>query len=111
MMKWLKDRQLGNSVNRKTIYEHLGPNFSHRGTIDYGPDEIQNLIWTSDDHLVSFHRYRTMVIWENPNTHTEERIKSKIDLARFGVSTQAHLDTMNCYRSNVLLGGTICPGF
>ena len=112
MIKWLKDRQLGNTVDRKTIYEHLGPNFLHRGTIDYGPYEIKNLTWTSDDnYLVSFHRFytinNTIVIWENPNTHTEERIKSKIDLEQHGVHSQASLDTMNSHRSNVLLGGGI----
>ena len=108
MIKWLKDRQLGNTVNRKIIYEHLGPSFYHRGTIDYGPDEIQNLIWTSDDdNLVSFHRDNTMVIWESPNTHTKERIKSKIDLEQHVVDSKTCLDSMTCDRSNVIFGGEI----
>ena len=48
MIKWLKERQLGNTMDRKTIYEHLGPKFSYTGIIDYGPDEIQDLKWTSE---------------------------------------------------------------
>ena len=112
MIKWLKERQLGNTMDRKTIYEHLGPKFSYTGIIDYGPNEIRDLKWTSDgNYLVTNHNHNTddIVIWENPNTYAEQRIKSKIDLNRCGINNgrcrQAFLNTMQCHRSNVILGG------
>ena len=112
MIKWLKERQIGNTMNRNPVYEnYLGPTFSYKGVIDYGPNEIRDLKWTSDGYLVSNHYPHAdeIVIWENPNTHATQRIKSKIDLNRCGINNgrcrQAFLNTMQCHRSNVILGG------
>ena len=122
MLKWLKDRQLGNIVNRKTIYQHIsmGPKFAYRGIIDGGiHDEsrgrmIMNLKWTSDGYyLVSleeefdnntFHR---ITIWEDPNTHTKQRVKSTINL-KPGIwhdQESVFYYTMECHGSDVILGG------
>ena len=127
MLKWLKDRQLGNTANRKTIYEHIsmGPRFAYRGIIDCGSHDesrdrmIMNLKWTTDGYyLVSLDRISEVVdeeykschritIWENPNTHTKQRVKSTINL-KPGIwhdQEYVYYYTMECHDSDVILGG------
>ena len=62
MLKWLQNRQLGHTVNKKTIRDqlaiHLWPKFKYRGVInDPNDDEmryayIRGLDWTSDGHYL-----------------------------------------------------------
>ena len=121
MIKWLKDRQIGNAVNKKKIYENIsiGPKFAYRGVINYGSQDdktLTHLRWTSDGHyLVSlddawdeYHQTfpkHTITIWENPNSHTKHRVKSIIDLEKNGISFNAYFCAMQCHNSNVILGG------
>ena len=125
MIKWLKDRQIGNAVNKKRIYENIsiGPKFAYRGVLDYGNQDEQydkilsNLRWTSDGHyLVSLDEefdiedadeqsLHSITIWENPNSNTKQRVKSKIDLEKYGISPNAYFCSMECHNSNVILGG------
>ena len=108
MIKWLKERQIGNTMNRNPVYEnYLGPTFSYKGVIDYGPNEIRDLKWTSDGYLVSNHYPHAdeIVIWENPNTHATQRIKSKINLKQSGIHHDVYSLELHCHGSNVILGG------
>ena len=125
MIKWLKDRQIGNAVNKKRIYENIsiGPKFAYRGVLDYGNQDEQydkilsHLRWTSDGHyLISLDEefdiededeqsLHSITIWENPNSHTKQRVKSKIDLEKYGISPNAYFCSMECHNSNVILGG------
>ena len=125
MIKWLKDRQIGNAVNKKKIYENIsiGPKFAYRGVIDYGSQDgqydkiLSHLRWTSDGHyLVSLDEMfdtededdqslHSITIWENPNSHTKHRVKSIIDLEKNGISPNAYFCSMQCHNSNVILGG------
>ena len=125
MIKWLKDRQIGNAVNKKKIYENIsiGPKFAYRGVIDYGSQDgqydkiLSHLRWTSDGHyLVSLDEMfdtededdqslHSITIWENPNSHTKHRVKSIIDLEKNGISFNAYFCAMQCHNSNVILGG------
>ena len=60
MIKWLKDREIGNAVNKKKIYENISirPKFAYRGVFDYGSQDEQrdkmlsHLRWTSDGHYL-----------------------------------------------------------
>ena len=126
MIKWLKDRQNGNAVNKKKIYENIsiGPKFAYRGVFDCGSQDgqrdkmLSHLKWTSDGHyLISLdeefdveddedeHSLHSITIWENPNCHTKQRVKSKIDLEKNGISPNAYFCSMECHNSNVILGG------
>ena len=125
MIKWLKDRQIGNAVNKKKIYENIsiGPKFAYRGVFDYGSQYgqrdkmLSHLRWTSDGHyLVSLDEefdaededeqsLHSITIWENPNSHTKKRAKSIIDLEANGISPNAYFCSMECHNSNVILGG------
>ena len=46
-----------------------------------------------------------LTIWENPNSHTKQRVKSKIDLEEYGISPNGKFCSMECHNSNVILGG------
>ena len=121
MIKWLKDRQIGNAVNKKRIYENISivPKFAYRGVLDYGNQDniLSHLRWTSDGHyLISLDEefdiedadeqsFHSITIWENPNSHTKQRVKSKIDLEKYGISPNAYFCSMECHNSNVILGG------
>ena len=125
MIKWLKDRQIGNAVNKKKVYENIsiGPKFAYRGIFDYGSRDgerekmLSHLRWTSDGHyLVSLDEefdaededeqsLHTITIWENPNSHAKQRVKSIIDLEKNGISPNAYFCSMECHNSNVILGG------
>ena len=124
MLKWLKDRELGNAVKRKTIYESIsmGPKFAYRGIIDHKSHEgrgnmaIGNLKWTSDgyylvsldDKLFASDNHR-ITIWENPNTNTKQKVKSTIDWNRKATEYKNWSDecfwSMECHHSDVILGG------
>ena len=119
MLKWLQDRQLGYKVNRQTIYEHLKrPKFTFRGIIGNheaeGYCETECIKWTSDGQfLVSLGQeteddedfFNKVTIWENPNTFSKRRIKSKIDLKQSGVHSEACFTTMQCHNEHVVVGG------
>ena len=122
MLKWLKDRQLGHKTNRKTIYENIKrPEFDYTGIINHGNDEdgwhcrTDCIKWTSDGQfLVSVGKeftendekpFNKMIIWENPNTFSKRRIKSKIDLKKTGFWSDDHWTTMQCRDSRVIIGG------
>ena len=127
MIKWLKDRQIGNAVNKKRIYENISivPKFAYRGVLDYGNQDEQHekilshLRWTSDgDYFISLDEeydiqdeyqdeqsLHSITIWENPNSNTKQRVKSKIDLEKYGISPNAYFCSMECHNSNVILGG------
>ena len=105
----------------------MGPKFAYRGIIDCGSHDesrgrmIMNLKWTSDGYsLVSldeeidnedrFNRFNTfhrITIWEDPNTHTKQRVKSTINL-KPGIwhdQESVFYYTMECHGSDVILGG------
>ena len=124
MIKWLKDRQIGNAVNKKKVYENIsiGPKFAYRGIFDYGSQDgerekmLSYLKWTSDGHYLDSldeefdaedaeQSLHTITIWENPNSHTKQRLKSIIDLEKNGISPNAYFCSMACHNSNVILGG------
>ena len=128
MLKWLKDRELGNAVNRKTVYKRIsmGPKFAYRGIIDYTSHErdkmIVNLKWTSDGYyLVSLdeefdeddddgNAFYRITFWENPNTHTKQKVKSTIDLCNLkAIENRNWHDacywSMECHHSDIILGG------
>ena len=122
MLKWLKDRQLGNVVDRSTIYEHLiiRPKFAYKGIIDFDRPISQSssrksvaLSWTGDGQsllsLISEYGFSRQInqqmitVWEDPNTDTTRRIKSKVDLKQF--KSQMYFDRIECSDSNVILAG------
>ena len=122
MLKWLKDRQLGNVVDRSTIYEHLivRPKFAYKGIIDFdrplshaSSRKSVALSWTGDGQnllsLLSEYGFSRQInqqmitVWENPNTDATQRIKSKVDLKQF--KSQMHFDRIECSDSNVILTG------
>ena len=125
MLKWLKDRQLGHKTNRKTIYENINrPELPYTGRINHTNDRSEwcystyYLKWTSDGQfLVSlgetflndedFDFLENITIWENPNTFSQRRIKSKIDLKKIGVYNihDECCRTMQCHNSHVVVGG------
>ena len=125
MLKWLQNRQLGHTVNKKTIRDqlaiHLWPKFKYRGVInDPNDDEmrdayIRGLDWTSDGHyLISLDKgdnYDKITIWENPNIYAEQRVKSKIKLIEPVVNNNDYLTSMHCHGSNLVLGGAYQDGF
>ena len=97
MLKWLKDRQLGNTVDKKRIYEHIsvGPKFKYRRNIDYDFDYRNgtgwtscNLKWTPDGSCLATVmtddvRYDTksqIITFLDPNTDAGHLVKSNIDL-------------------------------
>jgi len=121
MLNWLRDRELGKTVNRKTIYENMifGPKFAFRGILNYGTiqneREFESLDWTNDgNHLVSLDidlavaegdSVNKITIWENPNTATKQGVKSNIDLYRSGIHPRAFITSMQCHNSKLILGG------
>ena len=112
-------------MNKKRIYENISivPKFAYRGVLDYGNQDEQydkilsHLRWTTDGHyLISLDEefdiedadeqsLHSVTIWENPNSHTKQRVKSKIDLEKYGISPNAYFCSMECHNSNLILGG------
>ena len=97
MLKWLKDRQLGNKVNKKTIYEHIsvGHKFKYRSMINYDSDFengtgwcCSNLKWTRDGCRLAtimseqgrYYSKRQIITFLDPNTDTGHLVKQNIDL-------------------------------
>ena len=103
MLKWLKDRQLGNTVDRRTIYEHISisPNFPFKGMINYNSQysndgtglDIMDFAWANDGYnlvaIVSdYVRYdyhydiqRQMITVLDPNNDNGQLIKVDIFLS------------------------------
>ena len=91
MIKWLKDRQLGNTVNKKTIYEHIsvGRRFKYRGRINFErmPPEsnerdwqCSNLKWTPDGNnlviiMSEFLADRQTITILDPNADADHLVK------------------------------------
>ena len=100
MIKWLKDRQLGNTVNKKTIYEHIpvGRKFEYKGIINFerqprdihgspiGSDwQCSNLKWTPDGNnlvivMSEFLADRQNITILDPNADAEHLVKTNINL-------------------------------
>ena len=95
MLKWLKDRQLGNKVNKKTIYEHIsvGHKFKYRSMINYDSDFengtgwcCSNLKWTRDGCSLAtivtewVNSESQIITFLDPNTDVGHLVKSNIDL-------------------------------
>ena len=97
MQNWLKDRELGNKVNKKTIYEHIsvGPKFKYKSKIDYDYDDpnetgwtSSNLKWTPDgsslatimtDDVRGETKSQIITVLD-PNTDAGQLVKANIDL-------------------------------
>ena len=45
-----------------------------------------------------------IIVWENPNSFSRRRIKSKIDLKKIGVDSEDGMLTMECSNSIVVVG-------
>ena len=124
MLKRLKERQLGNTLDRKTISDQISryPKFEHSGKISYhGQISDPNvelvccdLKWTSDgDNLVSLmsefvnndFKRQKIAIWENPNTDTKQRVKSQINLDLGQFADKLFLDSLEIHGKTAILGG------
>ena len=100
MLKWLKDRQLGNTVNKEAVYEHIpvDTKFNYRSTINYDSNNsaenyqsgtglaFSNLKWTRDGCSLAtivtewVNSESQIITFLDPNTDVGHLVKSNIDL-------------------------------